>query len=279
MQILNTIYKIQDFISTQKKIGKTIGFVPTMGALHQGHLSLIEKATQENDIVVSSVFVNPIQFNNKEDLKKYPRNINSDATMLEQHGCDILFAPTTEEMYPEEPDETYEFGALGNVMEGKFRPGHFNGVATVVHKLFDIVKPNNSYFGEKDFQQLAIIQHLVKQKNIDVNVIGCDIIREKDGLAMSSRNTRLLDDERKIAPRIYEILKQSAEKKATNSVQETILFVKNEIKKISEFQLEYFEIVDSTTLQPITNWEDNTTPRGCIVVYLGNIRLIDNIGY
>ncbi|MEA3505040.1 MAG: pantoate--beta-alanine ligase, partial [Bacteroidota bacterium] len=247
MQILNTIYKIQDFISTQKKIGKTIGFVPTMGALHQGHLSLIEKATQENDIVVSSVFVNPIQFNNKEDLKKYPRNINSDATMLEQHGCDILFAPTTEEMYPEEPDETYEFGALGNVMEGKFRPGHFNGVATVVHKLFDIVKPNNSYFGEKDFQQLAIIQHLVKQKNIDVNVIGCDIIREKDGLAMSSRNTRLLDDERKIAPRIYEILKQSAEKKATNSVQETILFVKNEIKKISEFQLEYFEIVDSTT--------------------------------
>jgi len=279
MEIFDSIYKLQYYLSKMIESGKTIGFVPTMGALHQGHLSLIKQATKENDIVVSSIFVNPIQFNNQEDLKKYPRDINTDADMLEKNGCNILFAPTVKEMYPKEPEKKYDFGAIGDVMEGKFRPGHFNGVAIVVHKLFDIVKPTNAYFGEKDFQQLAIIQHMVKQENIDINIIGCPIIREKDGLAMSSRNTRLTDKERKIAPHIYEILQQSREKKSNLTIKETISFVQEEVNKIPEFELEYFEIVNSKTLQAINNWDEDKSPRGCIVIYIGNVRLIDNIGY
>jgi pantoate--beta-alanine ligase len=278
MNIYKTIAETKKFVQHCHQNQLKIGFVPTMGALHQGHLSLIEKAKTENDIVVASIFVNPIQFNNREDLLKYPRTLDKDAAMLQQVGCDAIFAPSENEMYPEPDTTVYEFGSLAEVMEGKFRPGHFNGVAVVVKRLFDIVQPDNAYFGEKDYQQLQIIKSLVKQKNIPVTIIPCPIVRETDGLAMSSRNIRLTEVERNVAPFIYKTLLQAKEKANQFNPDELLHWVINQIKSQPLMTPEYFEIVDATTLLPISNWNECEHAIGCIALFLGSVRLIDNIG-
>jgi len=277
MKILNKINRIKDLLSEEKTLKKTIGFVPTMGALHEGHISLINRAKKENDIVVCSIFVNPIQFNNKEDFNKYPQKIDEDIIKLGNIECDYLFIPSVEEMYPEADNTVFDFGHLDKIMEGKYRPGHFNGVAVVVKKIFEIVEPNKAYFGEKDYQQLIIIKKLVEQYNFDIDVIPCPILREEDGLAMSSRNVRLSSDERKIAPNIFKILNKAKEKSGKISVPELINWVKNEITLFKKMKLEYFEIVDTQTLLPISEWKDSENCIACIVVYVGKIRLIDNI--
>ncbi len=277
MEIFNTIIETQSYLQILKKSNKSIGFVPTMGALHQGHLALVRQAKAENKVVVVSIFVNPIQFNNKEDLLKYPRTFETDAAMLKAIGCDVIFYPDEAQMYPEPDTTVYDFGQLDKVMEGKFRAGHFNGVAIVVKKLLDIVQPNKAYFGEKDYQQLQIIKALVKQKNIKVEIVSCAIVRENDGLAMSSRNMRLTPEERKAAPFIYQTLLQAKEKSSQINPTELTQWVIKQIKTNSLFTLEYFEIADASTLLPISNWKDCEHAIGCIAVFLGNVRLIDNI--
>ena len=277
MNIYHTITETQSFVNECRKNKLRIGFVPTMGALHQGHLSLAAKAKAENDILIASIFVNPIQFNNKEDLQKYPRTFEKDAEMLQSIGCDVIFAPSETEMYPEPDTSFFDFGMLDKVMEGKFRPGHFNGVAVVVKKLFEIVMPDNAYFGEKDYQQLQIIRVMVKQKNLAVKIIPCPIVRETDGLAMSSRNMRLTKEERTIAPFIYQTLSEAKEKATQLSPTELTIRVLNQIQTQKMMKAEYFEIVDTTTLLPITNWNDCEHAIGCIAVFLGSVRLIDNV--
>lgn len=274
MKRLENINELTQYIESLKQEGKTIGLVPTMGALHKGHMSLIRKARQENDIVICSVFVNPIQFNNKEDLEKYPRNLEQDSQLLEENGCDIMFSPLAQEVYKDEPTEQFSFGSLEAVMEGKQRPGHFNGVAIIVSRLFNWVSPNRAYFGEKDFQQLAIIRNMVSQINSKVEIVPCPIVREEDGLAMSSRNSRLSQKAREIAPKIHYILHKSATMKDSLSFSQIKTFVVNEFKLIKDFELEYFEIVDDTTLQPISKKGDNGVV-GCIAVWIDGVRLID----
>jgi len=274
MKTINQIQELKKYLQELISQGKTIGLVPTMGALHKGHISLLKKAREENDIVVCSVFVNPVQFNNKEDLEKYPRNLDKDSLLLEENGCDIMFSPLAEEVYKEEPTEHFSFGALEEVMEGKQRPGHFNGVAIIVSRLFDWVSPNRAYFGEKDFQQLAIIKDMVKQLNTPVQIVPCPIVREEDGLAMSSRNARLSQSAREIAPKINSILRKSAAMKDNLSFSQIKTFVINEFKLYKDFDLEYFEIVDDKTLQPISKKGDNGVV-GCLAVWLDGVRLID----
>jgi pantoate--beta-alanine ligase len=274
MKKIEHINELTQYIEALKQEGKTIGLVPTMGALHNGHMSLIKRAKEENDIVVSSVFVNPIQFNNKEDLDKYPRDIEKDSILLEENGCDILFCPKAEEVYAEEVTESFSFGALEQVMEGKQRPGHFNGVAIIVSRLFNWVRPNKAYFGEKDFQQIAIIKDMVRQLNSPVEIVTCPIIREKDGLAISSRNMRLSPECREIAPKIHYILHKSSSIKDNLSFSQLKSFVNNEFKMIKDFELEYFEIVDDTTLQPLSQKGKNGVVC-CVAVWLGGVRLID----
>ncbi|HBN05395.1 MAG TPA: pantoate--beta-alanine ligase [Bacteroidales bacterium] len=274
MKRLENINELTQYIESLKQDGKTIGLVPTMGALHAGHMSLIKRAREENDIVVSSVFVNPIQFNNKEDLEKYPRNLEKDSQLLEENGCDIMFSPNAQEVYKEEPTEQFSFGSLEAVMEGKQRPGHFNGVAIIVSRLFNWVNPNRAYFGEKDFQQIAIIKDMVRQLNSPVEIVPCPIVREEDGLALSSRNARLSQKAREIAPKIHYILQKSATMKDSLSFSQIKTFVVNEFKLIKDFELEYFEIVDDTTLQTISKKGDNGVV-GCIAVWLDGVRLID----
>ncbi len=278
MNTYNTIAETQGFVYECRQKSLKIGFVPTMGALHQGHLSLIERAKAENDIVIASIFVNPIQFNNKEDLQKYPRTLEKDSAMLQNAGCNAIFAPSVAEMYPQPDTTVYDFGMLDKVMEGKFRPGHFNGVAVVVKRLFDIVMPDNAYFGEKDYQQLQIIKAMVAQKNLAVNIIPCPIVREADGLAMSSRNMRLTAEERLIAPFIYKTLSEAKEKAKQFSPSELTTWVLNQIKTQDMLKTEYFEIVDTSTLLPISKWDECENAIGCIAVFLGSVRLIDNIG-
>jgi len=277
MNVFKKISEATHYLENQKKAGKTIGFVPTMGALHDGHLELMRRAKSENDILTVSIFVNPIQFNNPDDLKKYPRDIEKDSKLLESVGCDILFVPDVNEMYPEEVNKTYDFGLLENVMEGAFRSGHFNGVAVVVKKLFEIILPDRAYFGEKDFQQLAIIQKLVEIENLPVKIVPCPIVRESDGLAMSSRNERLTKAERNLAPFIYKMLKSVKEKTSSMTVDEVKLMVENMFRDQPEFTLEYFEIAESINLQPVGSWRKTQGIVAFIAAFLGNVRLIDNI--
>jgi len=277
MKVFSKILETTFFLQQQKNIGKTIGFVPTMGALHEGHLALMRQAKEENDLLVVSVFVNPIQFNKSSDLEKYPRNLEQDKMLLEKVDCDILFAPTVKEMYPEPIVKEYDFGKLGEVMEGANRPGHFNGVAIVVKRLFDIVIPNKAYFGEKDFQQLAIIKKLVTMEHLDIKIVSCPIIREKDGLAMSSRNERLSAQEREIAPFIHKTLQQAKKMTTNNSVAEVKKWIINEFKLNDAFALEYFEVSDDIDLQEVKEWQNSKNIMGFVVANMGNIRLIDNI--
>jgi pantoate--beta-alanine ligase len=280
MHVFDNISNTRQYLSGQKAHDKTIGFVPTMGALHEGHLELMRRAKSENDILAVSVFVNPIQFNNPEDLKKYPRDLVRDSALLEQVGCDVLFAPTVDEMYPaEEETKQFDFGPLEKVMEGAFRPGHFNGVAVVVEKLFDIIRPDKAYFGEKDFQQLAIIHRLVAMEDIPVTIVPCPTIREDDGLAMSSRNARLTEDERAVAPLIHKTLLEAVQKSKYATPDEVRLMVKNIFSDQPEFGLEYFEIADEVNLQPVSNWSDSQGIVGFIAAHLGKVRLIDNIRF
>lgn len=279
MKIVSSIKDLKNFLALEREKGKKIGLVPTMGALHAGHISLVKRCVAENDICVVSDFVNPTQFNDKHDLETYPRTLEADCALLEPVGCDYVFAPSVAEMYPEPDTRVFDLGPVAAVMEGPRRPGHFNGVAQVVSKLFYIVEPDNAYFGEKDFQQIAVIREMVRQLNLPVHIVDCPIQRETDGLALSSRNTRLTPEQRQKAPVIARTLKESTTFVPAKSVQEVIDFVVNTINQVPEMKVEYFEIVDGHTMQSIKNWSDTTYPVGCITVYCGEVRLIDNIKY
>jgi pantoate--beta-alanine ligase len=279
MKILETISGLQKELNALQAQKKTIGFVPTMGALHEGHLTLVRQCAAENDVCVVSIFVNPTQFNNKSDLENYPRTLNNDAKLLEEVNCSIIFAPAEKEIYPEPDTRTFDFGKLGEVMEGKYRPGHFNGVAQVVSRLFDMVKPDRAYFGEKDFQQLAIIREMVKQYQIPVEIVGCPIVREADGMALSSRNMRLSKEEREKSTLISRTLLKSCNFAGEKSVAELKKWVVNQINEEPLLEVEYFDIVDASTLQSINDWDDSQYVAGCITVYCGEVRLIDNVQY
>lgn len=276
MKIVNTISELRIILDLQKEKG-SIGFVPTMGALHEGHLSLVDQSVKENPFTVSSIFVNPSQFNDKSDLERYPRDLERDCNLLVSRKCDLVFAPTVEEMYPEADERHFNFGTLETVMEGKFRPGHFNGVAQIVSKLFNAVLPDKAYFGLKDFQQLAIIQEMVRQQDYKIEIVPCAIIREDDGLAMSSRNMLLEKSKRIAAPFIYETLKNAAIEAKTKSPDQLRNLVEKAFLENDELELEYFEIVNNNTLQPISNFNVEVPATACIAVHAGKIRLIDNI--
>jgi len=276
MKLMKTISELQEQL-TELRVRGTVGFVPTMGALHIGHLSLVEKAMNENEGVVVSIFVNPTQFNDPKDLKRYPRNLESDLKLLEPTGCHIVFAPEPKEIYPKPDNRNFDFGELETVMEGKHRPGHFNGVAQVVSKLFSMINPDRAYFGQKDFQQLAIVKHLVKQLNLSVEVIACPIIREENGLAMSSRNQLLSPEERHNAALIYKTLTEAKKLSSEKSVKDLKEWVTETINKNPLLDVEYFEVVNDENLQPVKSWKGNSTKVGCIAAYCGKIRLIDNI--
>ena len=278
MRIFNNKKDLKDCLLEYKRSKKTIGFIPTMGALHAGHLSLIEEAKRKNHLVVASIFVNPTQFNNVEDLKKYPKTIENDIKLLSSVACDILFSPSVDEVYSENiVSEKFDFDGLEHQMEGKFRAGHFNGVGTIVKTLFKIIEPNKAYFGQKDFQQLQIIKKMVKKNKLDVAIKGCPIFREEDGLAMSSRNSRLSTESREIAPFIYKKLKEIKKKFETKSVDEINEWVEKEFEKQPLLKLEYFAIADEETLKTIEHKNDNQKYRAFIAVFAGEIRLIDNI--
>jgi pantoate--beta-alanine ligase len=279
MQIIDTISELENQLQGYRHKGETIGLVPTMGALHQGHASLVERCVADNKISIVSLFVNPTQFNNKEDLKHYPRTPEKDHELLERLGVDYVFSPSVEEMYPEEDKRVFDFGQLDKVMEGEFRPGHFNGVAQIVSKLFDIVKPDNAYFGEKDFQQLAIVKDMVRQLQMPVNIIGMPIVRESSGLAMSSRNQRLSEEQKKNASEVYKVLNESKLMIDKFIPYELINYVSESINKVSGLKVEYFQIVDGDNLQPVTSWSDSDYIVGCIALFCGEVRLIDNIRY
>lgn len=279
MLALRNITDTTRYIASIRSAGTTIGFVPTMGALHEGHLSLIRSARESTGFVAASIFVNPIQFNNPEDLKKYPREEALDIQKLDEAGCGLVFIPTVKEMYPQPETIVYDFGHLDKVMEGKYRPGHFNGVAIVVKKLFDIIGPHKAFFGEKDFQQLVIIQHLVWQMKLPVEIVPCPTVRESDGLAMSSRNKRFTPEERALAPFIYQILQKAKGYQASMTVGQIIQWVYEEFKKNPAFNLEYFEVVDVETLLPVTAWAGSRKIIGCLAAHLGQVRLIDNIRF
>lgn len=277
MKVFESVKELRAELDKAEQSG--IGFVPTMGALHAGHRSLVERARRENGTVVVSVFVNPTQFNDKNDLKHYPRTPEADARLLEEAGADFVLMPTVEEIYPQPDTRQFDFGLIDKVMEGATRPGHFNGVAQVVSRLFNIVRPARAYFGEKDFQQIAVIRAMVKQLNIPVTINACPIVREGDGLALSSRNTRLTPEQRQKAPLIARTLKESTTFVPGKSVQEVIDYVVNTINSDPVMEVEYYEIVDGNTLESIKNWSDTDYPVGCITVYCGEVRLIDNIKY
>lgn len=276
MLLVKTIKELQNILADLRESG-TIGFVPTMGALHRGHLSLVKQAVLENQTVVVSIFVNPTQFNDSTDLEKYPRTLEFDLKLLKSANCDIVFAPNAEEVYPELDNRKFDFGILETVMEGKHRPGHFNGVAQVVSKLFDMVKPDNAYFGLKDFQQLAIIKTMVTQLKLPVEIVSYPTVREESGLAMSSRNELLTAEQRKNAALLQRTLSNAKEQKEQKSVEELTNWVIETINKNPFLNVEYFEIVDDEQLQPIKNWNEKSCKIGCIAAFCGDVRLIDNI--
>jgi len=280
MKIIQLKKDLQPEIDLFKSSGKSIGFIPTMGALHAGHIALVTKSVAENDITIVSIFVNPTQFNNTVDLEKYPRNLDKDAEMLQQAGCNLIFAPLVSEIYDNEELNnrfSFDFAGLDTVMEGKFRPGHFNGVVQIVSKLFTLVQPDRAYFGEKDFQQLAIIHRMVDILSFKIEIIDCPIVREASGLAMSSRNERLTVDQRKKAVEISKVLLESRNFAAQLSPNELTKWVIDKINAVTGLEVEYYEIVDSTTLQTLNSWSEPAV--GCIAVFCGEVRLIDNIRY
>lgn len=281
MQVFHKIVDLQNKLFDDRKKGKSVGLVPTMGTLHEGHASLVRKSINDNDITVVSVFVNPTQFNDPKDLNSYPRDIDADCELLSDVGADYVLAPSVEEMYPTPDNRHFEFPPITTVMEGAHRPGHFNGVCQVVSRLFYIVRPDRAYFGEKDWQQIAVVKAMVKFLCLSVKIIECPIIREPDGLARSSRNVLLSDDERKIASNIFSTLKESIEYAKTHNVNETHDYVVKKINTAKELDVEYFEIVDGNTLQAVYDWKDSSYIVGCITVYCGKrpVRLIDHIKY
>ena len=281
MMIFRSIVDLQNELFNYRKEGKKIGLVPKMGALHQGHASLVRRSVDDNDITVVSVFVNPTQFNDKNDLKNYPRTLEADCALLEECKADMVFAPSVEEMYPVEDKRVFEFPPVTTVMEGAHRLGHFNGVCQVVSRLFYIVRPTNAYFGEKDWQQIAVIKAMVKYLQLPVNIVECPIIRDQSGLALSSRNQLLSENERKIATNIFKYLDKSRAKAKKESVKQVHDFVVDNINAIEGLQVEYFEIVDGNTLLSISSWDESDYVVGCITVYCGSIpvRLIDHIKY
>lgn len=280
MKVINKPSDLQSLLNEEKNQGKQIGFVPTMGALHDGHLKLVKRAKEENDVCVVSVFVNPTQFNNPEDLEKYPRTLQKDLDLLSPLHVDYVFIPTVEDIYPEPDSRVFDFAPLDKGMEGKHRPGHFNGVGQVVSKLFDIVQPHKAYFGEKDFQQLAIIKLLTKQLGYNIKIVPVEIVRETSGLAMSSRNQRLSEEQKESASVIYKILQDAKELFSKNTAPKCIVdFVTNATNAQPHLAIEYFEIVDGNTLEVLSNWHTTDYIVGCIAVYCGKIRLIDNITF
>ena len=279
MRVVKTISELKSLISGYKQENKTVGLVPTMGALHAGHKSLVDRARKENDIVVVSVFVNPTQFNNKQDLATYPRTEERDCALLEAAGCDVVFMPAVEEVYPEPDNRQFDLGAVAEVMEGAHRPGHFNGVAQIVSKLFGFVEPDRAYFGEKDFQQIAVIRKMVQLEGFKLQIVACPIKREDDGLALSSRNVRLTAEQRQLSPNIYRVLKESCNFAKSHTVAETEKFVVDSLNALPQMEVEYYSIVDALTMQPVSDWADADSITGCITVYCGEVRLIDNIAY
>jgi len=279
MEQFTTNESVTKAVAHLRKSGKSIGFVPTMGALHEGHLSLIKHSKSQNDITVVSVFVNPTQFNDKEDLRKYPRPIEDDLLMLHKAGTDMVFTPDEIEMYPEPDTRKFDFGKLELVMEGKFRSGHFNGVAQIVSKLFDIVRPTRSYFGQKDFQQLTIVKALVNKymPESGIEIVSCPIIREPDGLAMSSRNKLLTDLHRASAPLISQTLFKAIQLSNKLTVSALKAWVIEQINANPNLSVEYFEVVDTEALQPVDTWSDAPKTVGCVAVFAGKVRLIDNV--
>ncbi len=277
---MKTVHRAEELREALRECGEvSVGFVPTMGALHEGHISLVERARRENGAVVVSVFVNPTQFNDPNDLRNYPRTPEADAEMLRMAGADIVFMPSVEEVYPEPDTRVFDFGQTDKVMEGATRPGHFNGVAQVVSRLFDMVNPDRAYFGEKDFQQIAVIKALVKQMGSNVAIVECPIVREPDGLAMSSRNMLLTPEHRAAAPMIYAALQKGVAQKQSLGIAAVEQLVKAEIERSPLLKVIYFNIVDAGTLQPLQSWGQATNIRGCIAVQAGTIRLIDNINF
>lgn len=275
MKIFTRVNELREELDKREQAG--IGFVPTMGALHAGHRSLVERARKENSTVVVSVFVNPTQFNDKNDLHRYPRTPEADARVLEQAGADFVLMPSVEEIYPEPDTRTFEFGAVDKVMEGATRPGHFNGVAQVVSRLFDIVRPARAYFGEKDFQQIAVVKAMVHQLGLPVQIVECPIVRGEDGLALSSRNTLLDKEHRAAAPHIYATLRATVEKSHEMTPDELKAWVTAEVERNPLLKVVYYQSVDAATMQEVHDWNDAPRIQGCIAVMAGQIRLIDNI--
>lgn len=281
MKLFRSIVELQNELFEVRKEGKSVGLVPTMGALHEGHASLVSRSVAENDVTVVSVFLNPTQFNDQGDLERYPRTLDADCALLEQCGADYVFAPSVEEMYPTKDNRHFEFPPVTTVMEGAHRPGHFNGVCQVVSRLFYIVRPDRAYFGEKDWQQIAVVKALVRYLGLKLQIVECDTVREADGLAKSSRNTLLAADERAIAPKIYSALKAGKEYGASHTLKETHDKVVADINAVEGLEVEYFSIVDGNTLQEVESWDDSQYIAGCITVYCGKtpIRLIDHITF
>ena len=279
MLIVQTIAELKACLNGEREQGHSVGLVPTMGALHAGHASLVERSVKENDVTVVSIFLNPTQFNDKKDLERYPRTFEADCLLLEKCGAQVVFAPSVEEVYPEPDTRVFSYPPTDAVMEGAFRPGHFNGVCQIVSKLFDYVEPDRAYFGEKDYQQICVIRRMVEDLKMDINIVACPVIREESGLARSSRNTLLSDEERQLAAHIYRVLSESRKKQM--SVAETHDFVVSEIDAIEGLKVQYFSIVDGLTLADVSTWDDAESVVGCITVYCGAvpIRLIDHIRY
>ena len=281
MEVVHQIVELQNALFMRRKQGNNIGLVPTMGALHEGHASLVKQSVKDNDVTVVSVFVNPTQFNDKNDLKNYPRDLQADCALLEECKADFVFAPSVEEMYPVEDKRHFEYPPVSTVMEGAHRPGHFNGVCQVVSRLFYIVRPDKAYFGEKDWQQIAVIKAMVRHLSLDVTIVECPIVRDADALARSSRNILLTPEERAIATALYKALKESVGYAKEHTVKETHDWTVEQINAVKGLEVEYFSIVDGNTLQDVSSWNDSPYVVGCITVYCGHtpIRLIDHIKY